>query len=293
MGNQCGKSSTAATARKETEVYELQLRVAQANVFVAQAKARDAEILSNQKFIAAALQSKCSELKRLKEEFARFGDAFRATKTMFEAYHARHVEMEAQLAHDARSLPEPSIDQEIAAFKLALCEQYEAEIERHSAASAGIEIAESVVSEACAQACAREQSLSDADSQPECRVSSSPPLTPKPVRKLTCPIFSPKPKPDAPASFDTASGLALVRRNTALSKIDNQSSQVQRKMSRIQVNLEEVYGDSTINSPRSHPKVKNLNRALAKLRKRLRVINKMRYNMRRDSRRPQTVAQQT
>merc|ERR1711964_664068 len=69
----------------------------------------------------------------------------------------------------------------------------------------------------------------------------------------------------------------------SLAKTDKQLErlvQVQRKVSRIRRNL--LYGDSTrstIKRLRRHPKAKALSRALARLRMRVNVINRLRYNM--------------
>merc|ERR1711964_870784 len=86
------------------------------------------------------------------------------------------------------------------------------------------------------------------------------------------PLNSSEPKPAPPAKPAPS--------KEALSKADERCAEVQRKMSRIQLNLEEVYGRESCDNPRSHPKVKKLNRALGKLRKVLRAVNSKRYNMR-------------
>merc|ERR1711964_345036 len=82
------------------------------------------------------------------------------------------------------------------------------------------------------------------------------PLGPKPG--------SSKPKPASPSIIDLLAKPAPSKK--ALSKADKQSAKVQSKMSRIQRKMSEVYVRESCDNPRSHPKVKKLNRALAKLR---------------------------
>jgi len=85
-------------------------------------------------------------------------------------------------------------------------------------------------------------------------------------------------KPDSPEAVPPAKPAPSKK---ALSKVDEQSAKVQSKISRLQVDLEKVYGRESCDDPLNHPKVKELNVSLTKLRKRLGAINTKRYNMRR------------
>jgi len=406
MGNQCGKGGLSAiTARSETEdhvvSHVLQLRAAQANLakanaFVAQAKVREKEILSDQKVIVSALQSKRSELEQLKEEFAQFRAStasFQVAQTTLEADRTRLTEMEAQFSIDhelagmetspsIEAEAQLSIDRELAwmetppsieaqlsidrelpgmaiqidrpsesppqdtdscevaalepevyapkqqlppnadaasdmrknqgmklssaeiealvrqdtAQRLLLLLQYEPRyIDNIMDQIEALEVAESTLQEKASKASGK-LDASPQVSRPRRHTTNARPVpkpSPKPAdnrlsiqymkvsrKKLTPQPASGSSKPDS-SEPKTAPPTKPGPSKEALSRIDKQSAEVNRKMSRIQVNLENVYGRVSCDNPRSHPKVKKLNKRLAKLRNRLRAISKMRYDMRR------------
>jgi len=270
----------------ETEDHALQLSEAQAklaaaNVFVAQAKAREAMILSNQKVIASALesklQSKRSELEYLKEEFALFRAGFEVARATLEADHIRLTEIEPHMSIDteiARMEPKNSIDTELASMAALSCGIDALDLAIRESESAEL------VSEPCPRLCSSEESALVRQSTDTAnrlgiwerswiKVAES--AVPPPASGTSEPDSS-EPEAAPPAKPAPSNVCALM--------FDEQSVQVQNKMSRIQVNLEEVYGRESCDNPPSHPKVIALNRSLAKLQKRLRAINMMRYNMR-------------
>jgi hypothetical protein len=283
----------------ETEDHALQLSEAQAklaaaNVFVAQAKAREAMILSNQKVIASALesklQSKRSELEYLKEKFALFRAGFEVARATLEADHIRLTEIEPHMSIDteiARMEPDISIDTELAGMEPE--NSIDTELASMAALSCGIDaldlaIRESesaeLVSEPCPRLCSSEESALVRQSTDTAKrlgiwerswIKVAESAVPPPASGTSEPDSS-EPEAAPPAKPAPSNVCALM--------FDEQSVQVQNKMSRIQVNLEEVYGRESCDNPPSHPKVIALNRSLAKLQKRLRAINMMRYNMR-------------
>jgi len=269
----------------ETEDHALQLREAQAklaaaNVFVAQAKAREAMILSNQKVIASALesklQSKRSELEYLKEEFALFRAGFEVARATLEADHIRLTEIEPHMSIDteiARMEPENSIDTELASMAALSCGIDALDLAIRESESAEL-------SEPCPRLCSSEESALVRQSTDTAKrlgiwerswIKVAESAVPPPASGTSEPDSS-EPEAAPPAKPAPSNVCALM--------FDEQSVQVQNKMSRIQVNLEEVYGRESCDNPPSHPKVIALNRSLAKLQKRLRAINMMRYNMR-------------
>merc|ERR1711964_505252 len=73
----------------------------------------------------------------------------------------------------------------------------------------------------------------------------------------------------------------IVGRLSFFIHMDVQAAEIRRKLELTQAKLEAVYGDSSIQSPSTHPKVKKLHRTLTKLKRAAAALNARRYKMRR------------
>merc|ERR1711964_274593 len=81
----------------------------------------------------------------------------------------------------------------------------------------------------------------------------------------------------------SGSSAASVRKPKALARLDTEANQLQSKLGQTEAQLHEVYGDSAIEAPHSHPKVLKLNKTLARVKKKLALVNMKRYKMRQTS----------
>merc|ERR1712096_38529 len=201
------------------------------------------------------------------------GAGFEVARATLEADHIRLTEIE----------PHISIDTEMVRIESEI--SIDTELSRMAALSCGIDaldlaIRESESIELVSEPCSSEQSALVRQSTDTAKrlgiwerswIKVAESAVPPPASGTSEPDSS-EPEAAPPAKPAPSNVCALM--------FDEQSVQVQNKMSRIQVNLEEVYGRESCDNPPSHPKVIALNRSLAKLQKRLRAINMMRYNMR-------------
>merc|ERR1711964_522437 len=76
---------------------------------------------------------------------------------------------------------------------------------------------------------------------------------------------------------------AKCRAQRIFAHMDAKAAEIRRRVELTEAKLEAMYGDSLIESPSTHPKVKKLNRPLTKQKRAAASLNAKRYEMRRSA----------
>merc|ERR1711964_514139 len=80
-----------------------------------------------------------------------------------------------------------------------------------------------------------------------------------------------------------AKSSAKCRAQRIFAHMDAKAAEIRRRVELTEAKLEAMYGDSLIESPSTHPKVKKLNRTLTKQKRAAASLNAKRYEMRRSA----------